>query len=572
MSKIRIATRNSPLALWQANYVKQRLLDEHEGLTVEIVGMTTAGDQLLDRSLATAGGKGLFLKELEISLLASETDIAVHSMKDVPVSIPDGLEIPVVCEREDPRDAFVSNNYQNLYALPHGARVGTSSLRRISQLKSAFPKLNFEALRGNVNSRLAKLDAAEYDAIILAAAGLIRLGFESRIKQLITPELCLPAVGQGIVGIECRADDVATKALIKPLHDPESALVLSAERAMNATLEGGCQVPIGGFAEVSKGRLRMRGMVAAIDGSEILYSNSINETLDAALAERLGQEVGQDLLQRGAARLLSYLNDAQAVAPPQQPVVLLTRQKRYRGNTAALLEQLNYLVEEIETLQIDPRIDDAVISKLNNLATFTDVLFVSRNSIEIGMAVLQDLGHSIPESMNVMCVGSETAKQLRTFGIKALFPNRGNGAEALLAVPAMEKLAGRRILILRGTHGLTWPSDEMRSRGAIVEHADIYQQTMPLHGQQDFAAMYDRHEQLSAVFIHSAQSATNFMRLSRGNLHKYVDGMMIAGSEGIAEVARQLGWMHAIKVAESPSNKHMMMAFSSSQKLDSQLL
>ena len=268
MNVIRIATRNSPLALWQANFVKDQLVQAHEELEVEIVGMTTRGDQLLDRSLSTAGGKGLFLKELEVSLLNKETDIAVHSMKDVPVELPDGLSIPVVCAREDARDAFVSNNYQNLYALPLGAKVGTSSLRRVAQLKSAFPKLEFIDLRGNVNTRLAKLDNGEYDAIILAAAGLIRLGFTDRIKQFITPELCLPAVGQGIVGIECRSDDKDTQDLIGALHNRESALVLAAERSMNASLEGGCQVPIAGYAEIDKGRIRMRGAVGKPDGTK----------------------------------------------------------------------------------------------------------------------------------------------------------------------------------------------------------------------------------------------------------------------------------------------------------------
>ena len=268
MNVIRIATRDSPLALWQANFVKDQLVQAHEELEVEIVGMTTRGDQLLDRSLSTAGGKGLFLKELEVSLLNKETDIAVHSMKDVPVELPDGLSIPVVCAREDARDAFVSNNYQNLYALPLGAKVGTSSLRRVAQLKSAFPKLEFIDLRGNVNTRLAKLDNGEYDAIILAAAGLIRLGFTDRIKQFITPELCLPAVGQGIVGIECRSDDKDTQDLIGALHNRESALVLAAERSMNASLEGGCQVPIAGYAEIDKGRIRMRGAVGKPDGTK----------------------------------------------------------------------------------------------------------------------------------------------------------------------------------------------------------------------------------------------------------------------------------------------------------------
>ncbi len=567
MATLRIATRNSPLALWQAEYIKRRLLEVHAQLNVEIIGMTTQGDVLLDRSLATAGGKGLFLKELEVSLLNGETDIAVHSMKDVPVTLPDGLEIPTVCMREEPRDAFVSNRYQNLYALPDGAKVGTSSLRRVSQLLSAFPKLEFVALRGNVNTRLGKLDDDEYDAIILAAAGLKRLGFEHRIKQLITPELCLPAVGQGIVGIECRSDDVDTKALIEPLHDLESAMVLAAERGMNAALDGGCQVPVAGFAEISKGRLRMRGMVASVDGEKIIYSNQTIEQLSVEYAQRLGTEVGKELLDQGAAKLLAAVTGKTPVAAyVERPVVLLTRQQRYRGNVSELLMQLDCEVENIETLQIDPLVNDKLIEHLRNLDQFTDVLFVSRNAVEIGMALLKDENVAIPESVNVMTVGAETAKQLRAFGISALFPNRGTGADALLGVSKLKELTGRKILIFRGTHGLAWPAEEMRTRGAVVEHADVYKQSTPAGGLRQFREMFKRHERIDAVFIHSAQSMTNFMHFVRDDLHRFVDGRLIVGSERIGDVARQLGWLHEINVAQSPSNKHMLMAFTANQK------
>jgi len=267
--------------------------------------MTTRGDQLLDRSLVAAGGKGLFLKELEVSLLNNETDIAVHSMKDVPVDLPQGLQIPVVCKREDPRDAFVSNNYQDLTALPEGAKVGTSSLRRVAQLKNAFPKLEFIELRGNVNTRLSKLDNGDYDAIILAAAGLIRLGFNDRIRQFIAPELCLPAVGQGIVGIECRSDDQATKLLIASLHSEESALLLAAERALNAGLEGGCQVPIAGYAQIEQGKIQLRGLVGDPDGTKILKSEASSNTVTDASALKMGEKVADDLLAQGAATILN---------------------------------------------------------------------------------------------------------------------------------------------------------------------------------------------------------------------------------------------------------------------------
>ena len=566
METIRIATRNSPLALWQAKYVRQLLLDAHDDLEVEIVGMTTEGDRLLGQRLSTVGGKGLFLKELEVSLLNNETDIAVHSMKDVPVNLPDGLDIDVVLERADPRDAFVSNDYQNLYALPNGARVGTSSLRRTSQLMRAFPELEFLPLRGNVNTRLAKLDAGEYDAIILASAGLERLEFEHRIKQYITPELCLPAVGQGIIGIECRSDDAHIKARLQVLHSRESELVLAAERAMNATLDGGCQVPVAGFAEITKGRIRMRGMVAAVDGSKVLYSNAVATELSVEKAQELGHQVGEELLKQGADALLTEAAaQLPAVKSDHPPVVLLTRQRRHRGNMEELLVQLGCEVEHIETLQIDPLLSEEAMASINNINTFTDVLFVSRNAVEFGMALLEDAGLSIPESVNVLSVGSETAKQLKVYGLNALFPSRGAGADALLGVSIMKDLKGRRILVMRGSHGLDWPSEEMRSRGAQVEHADVYQQRIPANGASMFSKLFKCHSRIDAVFLHSAESARNFMEFVKADLRRFVGARLIVGSERIGEVARDAGWLEQIVLAESPSNKHMMMAFSGNQ-------
>lgn len=567
MKTLRIATRNSPLAMWQAEYVKQRLLDAHYDLNVEIVGMTTKGDVLLDRSLSTEGGKGLFLKELEVSLLNQETDIAVHSMKDVPAELPRGLEIPVVCTREDPRDAFVSNHFQNLYALPPGARIGTSSLRRITQLQSAFPELEFLPLRGNVNTRLSKLDADEYDAIILAAAGLIRLDLGDRISQFITPELCLPAVGQGIVGIECRSDDDSTKALLRPLHDQEAELVLTAERAMNAKLEGGCQAPIAGFAETSKGKLRMRGMVAATDSQEMVFSNLVSDQLSLSSAEQLGNDVAQELLDQGADQFLAQAKQAadefRNTNPHElsNPVVLVTRQSAYRGNVPQLLEHLGCEVEAIETLQIDPLVDEAISTHFNNLNTFTDIMFVSRNAVDIGMALMQDQNVTIPKSVNVMAVGKETAKQLRGFGIKAMFPNNDTGVEALLRAKSLRDLSNRRILIVRGTHGLVWPAEELRKRGAQVAHADVYEQSLPHQGVQQFEDLFNRHPRISAVFIHSAQSAINFMHLVTQHLSHFENAKMVVGSKRIAESAHEHGWQEEIIVAKSPSNKHMLMAF-----------
>ena len=298
---VRIATRKSALALWQAEYVKAKLEHFHPGINVELVPMTTKGDIILDTPLAKVGGKGLFVKELEVAMLENRADIAVHSMKDVPVEFPEGLGLEIICPREDPRDAFVSNTINSLADLPHGAVVGTSSLRRQCQIKAMRPDLTIRDLRGNVNTRLKKLDNGEYDAIILAAAGLIRLEMPERIREYIAPEVMLPANGQGAVGIECRNDDEVIKTLLAPLGCEETRIRVVAERAMNRALEGGCQVPIGSYAVLEDQQLYLRGLVGAIDGSEILTSEVHGNISDA---EQLGNQLAEALLAKGADKIL----------------------------------------------------------------------------------------------------------------------------------------------------------------------------------------------------------------------------------------------------------------------------
>lgn len=300
--EIRIATRKSALALWQAEFVKESLEAAHPGLSVTLVPMVSRGDKLLDAPLAKIGGKGLFVKELETALLENEADIAVHSMKDVPMDFPAGLGLFCICEREDPRDAFVSNTYDSLDALPAGSIVGTSSLRRQAQLLARRPDLTIHFLRGNVNTRLAKLDAGEYDAIILAAAGLIRLGFESRIRARISVEDSLPAGGQGAVGIECRTADSDLHALLAPLNHAQTAVRVNAERAMNKHLNGGCQVPIACYAELEGGQLWLRGLVGQPDGGLLLRAEG---RAPAGEAEALGVRVAEALLAQGAEDILA---------------------------------------------------------------------------------------------------------------------------------------------------------------------------------------------------------------------------------------------------------------------------
>ena len=304
ITKLRIATRKSQLAMWQAEYVRDRLMAAHSGLDVELVPLSTKGDKILDTPLSKIGGKGLFVKELEDAMLDGRADIAVHSMKDVPMHFPEGLGLSVILEGADPTDAFVSNHYNSIDELPEGARIGTASLRRGLQMREARPDLQILNLRGNVQTRLGKLDDGEFDAIILATSGLQRLGLDARIAQALPPEICLPACGQGALGIECRLHDPELIALLAPLDDQDTATRVRAERALNTRLEGGCQVPIAGHAILDKGNetLWLRGLVGNPEGTEVLRAggrDSIHEP------EALGIRIAEELLDQGAGDILA---------------------------------------------------------------------------------------------------------------------------------------------------------------------------------------------------------------------------------------------------------------------------
>lgn len=302
--KIIIASRESLLAMWQAKFIQHQLSELYPQTEISILGMTTQGDQILDKTLSKIGGKGLFIKELEEALADSRADIAVHSMKDMPMNIPDGFMLAAITEREDPRDAFVSNQYTSLDTLPSGSIVGTSSLRRESQLRAHFPHLIVQPLRGNVQTRLRKLDEGQYAAIILAAAGLKRLELADRITMLLSPELSLPAVGQGALGIECRADRPDLAQLMQPLHHFKTAQCVEAERAMSRLLGGSCQVPLGGFAEINNNILRLRGFVATPDGKHIISEEASGQP---ETGQKMGEQLAQNLKQKGADEILANL-------------------------------------------------------------------------------------------------------------------------------------------------------------------------------------------------------------------------------------------------------------------------
>ena len=301
--RLTIATRESALAMWQAEQVRSRLLARHRHLSVDLLGMTTRGDQVLDRPLADIGGKGLFIKELEVAMGDGRADFAVHSLKDLPMDLPDGYALAAVLARDDPRDALVSNRYANLADMPEGAVVGTSSLRREAQLRERFPALVVKPLRGNVNTRVAKVDAGQYDGIILAAAGLKRLGMGERIRELIDPADSLPAAGQGALAVECCSDRDDVIALFVPLVDTATLLATTAERAFARALSGSCHTPIGAYGEWLGETLWLRGLIASTDGREVLRGDREAAVIDVAGAQAMGEELGGEFMSRGAARL-----------------------------------------------------------------------------------------------------------------------------------------------------------------------------------------------------------------------------------------------------------------------------
>lgn len=313
LNELNIATRQSPLALWQAEHIKARLQTLYPTLTVNLIPMVTKGDKILDTPLAKIGGKGLFVKELEQALYEKRADIAVHSLKDVPMELPDGLTLGAYCEREQPTDAFVSNQFASLADLPNGAKLGTSSLRRQCQIQQYRPDLQIISLRGNVGTRLSKLDNGDYDAIILATSGLIRLGLQDRIRHELDTVISLPAVGQGALAIECRADDTDVLELLKPLNHEPSRLCVMAERAMNRHLQGGCQVPIAGFAQInSDNQLWLQGRVGSVDGKVLLkaeHHNALSDNVQEAeqIAEAMGIIVAENLLAQGADKILKEI-------------------------------------------------------------------------------------------------------------------------------------------------------------------------------------------------------------------------------------------------------------------------
>ncbi len=453
--RLTIATRESALAMWQAEHIRARLAALYPECEVGLVGITTQGDRIIDQPLADIGGKGLFIKELEVAMTDGRADLAVHSLKDVPMEMPAGFTLAAIGAREDPRDAFVSNHYLDLAGLPGGARVGTSSLRREAQLRERDPLLQVLPLRGNVNTRLRKLDEGQYEAIILAAAGLKRLGFGQRIASLLDPEESLPAVGQGALALECRADRADVIAALSPLADRDTMLATTAERAFSRALAGSCHTPLAAHAVFRHDELWLRGLLASRDGAEVMRGEKAAAVADADAADALGLALADDFLARGAGRLCGVTAAAARVvesrtssAPLAGIGVLVTRPARQAGSFAQKLAALGATPIIFPAIAILPPADPDALSRAHAaLADYDIAVFVSANAVEYGAPDPRRW----PAKLAAFAPGPGTAEALAAVGIGgARIPATTFDSEGLLALPELAAVGGKRVVIFRG--------------------------------------------------------------------------------------------------------------------------
>lgn len=485
--RIVIATRKSRLALWQAEHVRELLLRCYPSCCVELLGITTRGDRILDRPLAKIGGKGLFVKELETALLDGSADIAAHSMKDVPMALAPEFAIAAICQREVPLDAFVSNKYATLDDMPPGSVVGTSSLRREAQLRARYPHLAVKGLRGNLDTRLSKLDAGEYDAIILAAAGLIRLGLSGRIRAALPAGLLLPAAGQGALGIETLSSRSELRAWLAPLNDPATSACVHAERAMSRALGGGCEVPLGAFAQIQTGaanELRLRGFVAMPDGKRVISAESTVVLTDTAdkleVAEALGLRVADELCQQGANGIISSLFHRSTGMRPDAGAlsgryVVVTRPAGQAGHLAGLIEAAGGIPVLFPVLEIRDIEDRRPLLELAaRLDSFDLAVFVSPNAVCKALPVIM-ASRSWPSRLRVAAMGGSSERELAQYGFsEVIAPRHIFDSESLLALPELQDMSGKRVIVFRGDSGREWLGDTLAERGATVEHVECY--------------------------------------------------------------------------------------------------
>jgi hydroxymethylbilane synthase len=543
-ARLTIATRESALALWQAHHIRDRLQQLYPGLRIEILGMTTEGDRLLGASLAKLGGKGLFVKELENALAEQRADIAVHSMKDVPMHLAPGFCIAAIGEREDPRDAFVANRYRDLQELPAGAAVGTSSLRRESQIRARFPHLNVQPLRGNVNTRLRKLDEGQYACIILAAAGLRRLGLAQRITCLLEPADSVPAVGQGALGIECCDDRRDLIELLAPLEHSETAWCVRAERAVSRALAGSCVVPLGAYARREEDGMHLRGFVASPDGGRLVRGEVMCPSMQHD-PESLGLELAEQLAAGGAREILAALDEpiVRGATALAGRVVVVTRPAGQGENLAQHVRAAGGTAFLFPALAIEPVAPPAhTVALLCDQRRFDWAVFVSANAVAHGLPHLLG-GAAWPQGLRAAAVGASTAAALRARGVvEVLSPASGGDSESLLALPAMQQVSGQRVLVFRGAGGRELLADTLRARGAQVEYVECYRRVRPSADPEPLRERVRRGD-LDAITAASSEALANLVELAGADLApRLVELPVFVTHSRIGEAARRLGF------------------------------
>ena len=506
MTRVVIGSRGSELALTQANYIADRLRAVAPGIEVEVLIISTKGDRITDVPLSQVGGKGLFTKELEVALLDGSIDLAVHSLKDLPTELPAGLIVGAIPEREHPADALISASGLGLMALPHGAKVGTSSTRRQVQLKAVRPDLKLVDLRGNVPTRLKKLETEGLDAIILAAAGLNRLGLDQHITELLAPDIMLSAVGQGALGIEIRENDSAMLDLLGRIHHADTAAAARAERALLSAVGGGCQVPLGALATVEAGQLHLRACACSPDGTKVVRAES---TGPVSAPETLGQTVAQALIDGGASAFIRQV--ALDALKPKQPLagrtIVVTRAESQGSGLSSELAALGAKVIDFPAIAI------ASVTPDTPIPDETDwLIFTSANGVNHFVSALQQEGRDIAAYRDAACcaIGPATAEALRACGMPVTLTPEKYIAESILdaLVRLEEGVAGKRFIMPRGNLARPDLPDALRAAGAEVCECVVYETSMPVVAPETVAAMLSEHPDM--VVFTSSSTAQNF--------------------------------------------------------------
>ena len=560
-SMLRIVTRESPLAMWQARFVRARLQETHPGLSIGIKTVKTLADRFLHKTLGEMGGKGVFVKELEQALLDGEADLAVHSMKDVTVDMPAGLTIAAILEREDPRDVFISDRYPSLEEMPEGARIGTSSLRRQCQLRAAYPELLLRDIRGNVDSRLQKLDDGAYDSLILAAAGLKRLGREHRIRAYLEVTDMLPAIGQGALGVEIRANDTQVEQLVRPLDHGLTRLCVSAERALSRKLYGGCHLPLAGYARISGETLSMTALVGYPDGSRI-----VKDTISGAAvhAEKLGYELAEALLLQGAGEILERVLGNGEKSGLSGITVWVTRPAHQAGDLCRMIEERKGVPLLLPTLVIRPFKEEARVAENRlRLAHADIVVFISKNAVIHALDQFPRIADTV-RGKTVLAIGQATARCLNAAGFGQVGQVNSGGSEALLRLPVLDETAIRekRVVIVRGLGGREELRDGLLARGAVVDYLEVYRRDKPDISRAEMTEFW--HDQVpDAVIITSLAGLENLVELTPdAESERLLGTPMVVMSERIGQQAVETGFRR-IAVATDNTDAGLVDALSS---------